>query len=235
MLPNKTEKPSGGASAGIAPGEDRRSIESAAETTHRIANNLSLLVALVQLQSSRLKREGATMSAAQAASLLEEVSARIETVARLHRLLSTKHGAPRVDLATYLRELCERAALSGAGARSVRFAPEPGCDCSVSPDESLPLALIVNEAVSNAIRHARPAGEPVAVRIGCRDMPDGTLAVEIDDDGQGLPPGLDPEAGGGLGFQAMRLLARQLEARLAFESGPAGTRCTVTLPPRPVY
>lgn len=206
---------------------------SSVEINHRVANNLAMVVALVRLQRTRLAREGRSMTAAEASLFLEEVAARIETVARLHRLLSEKPDADMVDVAAYLRELCDTLGLSLPADGTLDF--HPGTDgrfdaCMVSPDELLPLALIVTEAVTNAAKYAHPDGTPVTLSIRCDRDESGALVIEVEDDGVGLPEGLDPAVDGGLGFQAMRMLARQIDAELGFDSSPLGLRCTARLP-----
>jgi two-component sensor histidine kinase len=206
---------------------------SSVEINHRVANNLAMVVALVRLHRTRLAREGRSMTAAEASLFLEEVAARIETVARLHRLLSEKPDTDSVNVATYLQELCDTLGLSLPDGGTLNFLP--GTDSRfegymVTPDQLLPLALIVTEAVTNAIKYAHPAGVAVTIDIRCRREKAGALVIEVEDDGVGLPEGLDPEVDGGLGFQAMRMLARQIEADLGFDSSPLGLRCTARLP-----
>lgn len=206
---------------------------SSLEINHRVANNLALVAALVRLHRTRLARDGRSMNADEASAFLDEVAMRIETVARLHRLLSEKPEADTVNLVAYLQELCDTLELSLPVDSAVEFSPEPDDGEMVSPDQLLPLALIVTEAVTNASKYAHPTNLPVSIRIGCRRDDGGALVVEVADDGVGLPEGLDPETDGGLGFQAMRLLARQIDGELTFESIPLGLCCTVRLPGRP--
>lgn len=203
--------------------------ESAIELNHRVANNLSLVVALVRLQASRLAREPRTMSTGEVSTLLGGIAARIETAARLHRMLSRRPDSATVDLATYLRELCATLAVSMPCGGSIECAPFPDSRYEIRPEAGLPVALIVTEAVTNAVKYAHPTGLPVVIQVGCRRR-GGRLAVEVKDDGVGLPEGFDPRVDGDLGFQAMRHLARQIGADIAFESCPLGLRCTVTLP-----
>lgn len=206
---------------------------SSVEINHRVANNLAMVVALVRLQRTRLAREGRSMTAAEASLFLEEVAARIDTVARLHRLLSEKPDVDMVNVATYLRELCDTLGLSLPADGTLEFQPHTDGrldTCMVSPDELLPLALIVTEAVTNSAKYAHPDGSPVALSIRCQRDETGALVIEVEDDGVGLPEGLDPEVDGGLGFQAMRMLARQIDAELRFHSSPLGLRCMARLP-----
>jgi len=106
MTPDRTQRPSGRAEPGGTAAE-WKGVGSPAEAHHRISNNLSLVVALVRLHAARLARERRTMSTGEASGVLDEVASRIETVARLHRLLYTKPDAPTVNLTAYLRQLCD--------------------------------------------------------------------------------------------------------------------------------
>jgi two-component sensor histidine kinase len=204
--------------------------ESTVEVNHRVANNLSLVVALVRLHASRLAREHRPMSAGEVSVLLGDIASRIETAARLHRMLSHRPDSTTVDLAAYLRELCGTLAVSMPFGGTIECAPAPGARHDAPPDLVLPVALIVTEAVTNAVKYAHPTGLPVAIEVACRRRRDGRSVVEVTDDGVGLPDGFDPAVDGDLGFQAMRHLARQVRADLAFDSGPLGLCCTVTLP-----
>lgn len=232
MGQGKLHKPREDAEA--APGataEEREYRRSAVEVDHRIANNLAMVVSLVRLHASRLARERRAMSTAEASTLLYDVASRIETVARLHRLLSRTPDGPEGDLGTYLQELCDTLAESLPFAGAIAFSSSVDSRCAVSPAEVLPLALIVTEAVTNAVKYAHPTGLTATVAVSCRRDDGGALVVEITDDGVGLPEGFDPEADGDLGFHAMRLLARQIGAKLSFDSSPLGLRVTVRMPP----
>ncbi|MPY69579.1 MAG: sensor histidine kinase [Alphaproteobacteria bacterium] len=204
--------------------------DSTVELNHRVANNLSLVVALVRLHASQLARERRAMSAGEVSVLLGDIASRIETAARLHRMLAHRPDSVTVDLAAYLRELCGSLAVSMPFGGTIECAPAPDDRYEIPPDLVLPVALIVTEAVTNAVKYAHPTGLPVAIEVACGRRRDGRGVIEVTDDGVGLPDGFDPAVDGSLGFQAMRHLARQAGADLAFESGPLGLRCTVTLP-----
>ena len=231
MTPDRTQRPSRRAEPGGTAATEWKGAGSPAGAHHRRSNNLSLVVALVRLHAARLARERRTMSTGEASVVLDEVASRIETVARLHRLLSTKPDAPTVNLTAYLRQLCDRLTWSLPFDGTIAFSSATDDACTLSPDQVLPLALIVTEAVTNAIKYAHPAGIPVTVRIGCRRERDDAVVVDVDDDGVGLPDGFDSTTDGGLGFHAMRLLARQLGAELSFASDPLGLCVAVRLPP----
>src|SRR5689334_15285716 len=74
------------------------------EADHRIANNLALIVSLLRLRARNVSQ--AAMDPADVKMLLEDIAARVETVARLHRMLSHSYRDAQVDLCAYVRELC---------------------------------------------------------------------------------------------------------------------------------
>jgi len=104
----------------------------------------------------------------------------------------------------------------------------PGC--GLEAEQVLPLTQICAEVVTNAAKHAYASEVHGEIRMSCRKTPAGALMVEISNDGHGLPRDLNPATGGGLGFQLVRALARQLKAEVAFESHPAGLTFRLTLP-----
>jgi two-component sensor histidine kinase len=91
----------------------------------------------------------------------------------------------------------------------------------VRADQATPVALIVSELVTNALKYAHPTGVAGRIQVSCRSV-GGGLVVEVTDDGVGLSETFDPHTDGGLGFRVVRGLARQLGAKLVYESGGIG-------------
>jgi two-component sensor histidine kinase len=204
------------------------------EAQHRIANNLALIAGYTRLQASRLDKAGKPLTAREACIVLEEVAARIETVGELHRLLSDVSGQSEtdVDLGQFLAKLCASLmeTVSFAGETTIIHADAGGC--VVRPDQATPVALIVSELVTNALKYAHPAGVAGRITVSCRPLGrdlDGGLAVEVTDDGVGLSEDFNPLTDGGLGFRVVRGLARQLGATLAYESTGVGLTVRLTL------
>jgi two-component sensor histidine kinase len=189
----------------------------ASEAHHRIANNLSLLAGCVRLQASTvaepLDKESVQL-------MLAETAARIGAVGQLHRMLSQEpHG--EVDLGEQLELMC--AAFQPFV--SMRGPMELLCDlprgCRVRSNQIVPIAMIVTEMITNAIKYSHPAGAPGRIEVGCQGGSD-HLAVEVRDDGVGLPENFDPQTDGGLGFKVLHSLAAQLGATPVFDSSPLG-------------
>ncbi|MGR4863365.1 sensor histidine kinase [Caulobacter sp. LARHSG274] len=200
------------------------------EAQHRIANNLALIAGYARLQAASVQRTDAPLSPREACIALEEVAARIETVGDLHRLLSDMPGRAEagVDLGRYLARLCEslKSSLSFAGETVIAY--DDAGHGHVRPDQATPVALIVSELVTNALKYAHPAGVSGRIRVSCRTRAEG-LVVEVADDGVGLSDDFDPQHDGGLGFRVVRGLARQLGASLAYESDGLGLTVRLTL------
>ena len=202
------------------------------EAHHRIANNLALVAGFVRLQASGVRREGRPLSAEEVSGVLQDVGARIETIGRLHRLLSRDPGSDVIDACDYLRDTCQALGESmGADAdTSVRF--DSQCVWRMPADQAGPLALIVTELITNAIKYAHPSGLGGVVRVQCRPGPHGAMTVSVADDGVGLPERFDPHVDGGLGMRVVRSLAQQLRGELSFESDGLGLTVSLSLPRR---
>jgi len=202
-----------------------------AEANHRIANNLAMIAGLVRLHASDVKaarQENFTRTDVR--QLLDEIGSRIETVGRLHRLLSNTRSDGVVNMADHLRETCEALVASMSDERAIALSFCAIGNCAVDPDNAGPVALIVSELVTNSIKHAHPAGAPGKILVRCGPGLAGGIYVEVEDDGVGLPDGFDPWKDGGLGFRVVRNLAYQLGARLAFDMDGLGLKARLIVP-----
>jgi two-component sensor histidine kinase len=201
------------------------------EAQHRIANNLALIAGYTRLQATRLNKAGQPLSAREACIVLEEVATRIETVGELHRLLSDAprgEGGSGVDLGRFLAKLCASLMETVSFAGDTIITHRDAGGCMVRPDQATPVALIVSELVTNALKYAHPTGVAGRILVSCRST-GGGLVVEVIDDGVGLSEDFNPLGDGGLGFRVVRGLARQLGADLVYESGDIGLTVRLTL------
>lgn len=197
------------------------------EANHRVANSLAGIAGLVRLQANEAGRRRGAFEPAEVRDMLRDAAARIEAIGRLHRLLSHQADTAHVDLGPHLEEV---AGIVAAAFGQVSL--ETACErrLPLAAARAGTLSLILSELITNAAKHARPAGGPVAIRFACR-RGDGRILVSVADDGHGLPVGFDPEAASGVGMRVLKALADQAEAELAFESGPGGLAVTVALRP----
>jgi two-component sensor histidine kinase len=173
-----------------------------AESNHRIANNLNLIAGMLRLQVNEITKAERPLDIHDAKMLLAEVSTRIETVARLHRLLA-QGGASCLSLTEYLQDIAQAAIQSMSGKNIVLAAP-PSTSCRLPAQIALSVGFMVGEAVTNAVKYAHPAGAPGVIALDCQRTADGSTIVRIHDDGVGLPQDFDANNDGGLGVNPFR-------------------------------
>lgn len=196
------------------------------EVHHRVKNNLQIISSLLRLQA---------MNAPPAAQgPLADSQHRVRAMGLTHQLLYERADFAGLELGAYLHQLAtllRDVALSPGQPVALQVdAPPQGLH--ISMDEAVPCGLVVNELVTNALKHAFPGGRAGTVRVSAGRDADGGTWLHVDDDGVGLPPGLGFDGqGGSLGFQLVPVLAEQIGASLALAEGP-GTRVRLRLPPR---
>lgn len=204
-----------------------------AEAHHRIANSLEVIGSLVQLQGRELIKRNRSLTPHEAQRILDEVAARIATVALLHRLLSRTPSQDVIDLGFYLRQVCEGLVGALAYGGQVELSGLEDGFCRLRADRAVPLAVLLNELVTNAFKYGERCGSEHRIVIACRHEGDDQLVLEISDNGCGLPEGFDPDRDGGLGLRVVRALAGQLAGRLDFRSAPHGLTVRLEIPSGP--
>ena len=185
------------------------------EIHHRVKNNLQVISSLINMQVRTL-RESSTRAA------LQQCRSRVETMAQIHEMLYQSKDYANVPFGKYAKELATRVlSASGLSPDEVTIHYEMQ-DLSLAVDKAIPCALILNELISNALKHAFPKGAG-AIRIELRQLPEGRILLCVSDDGVGIPAGFDPANSTSLGMQLVVTLAEQLDGRLEIEREPGGT------------
>ena len=202
-----------------------------AEADHRIANSLGLIAALARTRGSHIAKTARPMNGDEVRGMLDEFAIRVETVARVHRLVSAQQDQSIIDLGEYLREVAEGTVAALAGKTALSFASDP--HCRIDTGRAVSLGLIVAELVTNAIKYAHPAGVPGEIVVSCRARGNGRVAIDVFDDGVGLPEGLMPLSSNSLGFRLVRSLAERAKASLAFHGSDLGLRVSLDVPLSP--
>lgn len=179
------------------------------EVYHRVKNNLQVITSLFNLQARTLP-DGLARTA------LLEGADRVRAMSLVHEKLYQSSNLASVALASYIDDLCAR--LSGAaGAYQPRLETDVDPDLAIGLEAAVPLGLILNELISNCLKHAFPEGQQGHIQIKLQREADG-LRLEVADDGVGLPPGFDPATQPSLGLKLVTSLARQLDGRFEMRS-----------------
>jgi two-component sensor histidine kinase len=196
---------------------------------HRIANNLASLSSVIRLQRNSISENSRTFTTEQVCMLLDDIDARIEVAAKLHRSLAQAVNGNGVNLGRFLQEIAEMIGSLGSNGK-MDLTVDHSCDGYIDPRHALHAGLITAELLTNASKYAHPTGLSVKVHIRCETKDDSSFMVEVTDDGVGFPENFDPSTDGGLGFQLMRALANGLHAELQFEHDSLGVCARLVKP-----
>ena len=191
------------------------------ELQHRVSNNLQVAAGLLTMQKHQL-------ADVDARAALDEAGARLALVGRISRQLYDPSGAAQ-PLVPLLTELC-RGVIDAGGRAEIDVQVSGDHRLRLQPDAAIPTALIVAEAIANAIEHGFAEGRAgqIVVQVG-RNSED-SLQVTVSDSGHGLPADFDLEASTSLGLRIASTLARGQFGSFRLESREGATAATLTLP-----
>ena len=190
------------------------------EVNHRVKNSLQIVSSMLHLQANSVDDDTIRVH-------LSEASGRVSAIGRAYERLSYDADVENIDLGRYLQEVCGDA-ISGVSHCKLDF--DAAQEIQLDPDRAISLALIVNELVTNAVKHAssdRSDGH-IWVRLARQD--ENTALVSVRDDGVGLPAGFDLGKSRGLGMRIVAGLAKQLEAAVSHRGGADGTEFVLKVP-----
>jgi len=190
------------------------------EVHHRVKNNLQLITSLLNLQAARVADPAV-------AELFADSRNRVRAMALVHENLYRAGNLSSIPMGRHLRSLCTH--LNGAYgslAQNVCLVVKVD-DLHLEMDRAVPCGLIVNELVSNALKHAFPDGRKGSISIELHPGGEGRTVLVVADDGVGLPAELDIARSSTLGLRLVGDLAEQLHGSIAVERH-GGTTVTVS-------
>jgi two-component sensor histidine kinase len=174
------------------------------ELQHRVRNHLQLVASLLSLQVMNSKSPDVKFE-------MQRAISRIRSVGLLHSHLYGDADLGYVDLARYVADICEDIkGIYGLGARNITLVVESD-EVVEAIDRATPLGLIVNEAITNALKHAFAGRERGTIRVTLRRT-DGKTRLSVADDGVGIAAAA--EGGSGLGTHLLEMLTKQLNGTL---------------------
>lgn len=194
------------------------------EMNHRVKNSLALVVSMLRLQA----RENSEPEFAQH---LEDATLRVAAIARVHEQLYRSSDIERFDIGRYIEAICKDLGASFSQCE-ILVQAQPGI--VISADRAISSALIVNELVSNAAKHAYLGDGPGRVWVDVATTGDGSLfSISVRDEGSGLPEDFEIGKGRGMGARMVGALAEQLDATLAVVPRHPGAQFILTAPLAP--
>ncbi|GBR71052.1 sensor histidine kinase [Gluconobacter kanchanaburiensis] len=191
------------------------------EIHHRVKNNLQVVASLLNLQASRIRSH-------EAREEFRLVRDRVRALATLHRYLYSENGLSALDVQSFLEELCS--ILLSANGMNAQTRIRLKLDIEhvlISPDQAVPIALIVTEVVSNALRYAFPQNRSGHIAISLHKIvhtstdQEGLVELRLGDNGIGIDAGRATESRmrrEGIGMQLIRGFARQINADMTVQT-----------------
>ncbi|WP_430444909.1 sensor histidine kinase [Sphingorhabdus contaminans] len=192
------------------------------ELQHRVANNMSVVAALLSMQKRKVTADPATASSA-----LDEAASRIGVMSSIHRRLYDPASA-ELPIRQFFYDLGTDLLRAAKNQANVRFSVDTAA-VKLDMDRLMTLSLLVSELMTNSLKHGfagRPGGN---IWLSLHPVEGDKLELIIRDDGHGLPADFDPLNSNGLGTLITQALSQQLNGTLHIE-GQGGTTARLLFP-----
>jgi predicted ATPase/two-component sensor histidine kinase len=189
------------------------------EVHHRVKNNLQLISSLLNLQAARVTDKAV-------AELFADSRNRVRSMALVHENLYRAGNFARIMMATHVANLCGHLARAYDMRRmGVELQIEVD-DVQLDMNRAVSCGLIINELVSNALKHAFPDGRSGRLRVELGLVDQERCRLTVSDDGVGIAPAFSLEKADSLGLQLVHDLTRQLQGTVDL-SRVRGTTCSI--------
>jgi len=200
------------------------------EIHHRIKNNLQVISSLLDLQADKFDN-------LKVIEAFRESQNRVISMALIHEELYKGEGNDTLNFSTYIRELAENLFQTySLNSKNISLCIDMEENVFLNMDIAVPLGIIVNELVSNSLKHAFPGKDRGEIQIKLRRGKNGKFKKEgdettsfiliVSDNGMGIPENLNIEDVDSLGIQLINALVAQLDGELDFKSNH-GTEFTI--------
>jgi two-component sensor histidine kinase/sensor domain CHASE-containing protein len=186
------------------------------EIHHRVKNNLQVISSLLNLQAQRVQDEATVQ-------MLQDSQDRIRSMGLVHEKLYQSTDLVGVNFADYVHDLATMLLKYYTGRTAAVEAEITVERCFLPMETAVPCGLIINELVSNALKHAFPNGRGGRIGVDLRLRPDGRMQLTVCDDGRGFPPDLDFMQVDSLGMQLVTTLTRQLNGTITLDRSSGTT------------
>jgi len=184
------------------------------EIHHRTKNNLMIISSLLNLQSKYIKDE-------KTLNIFRESQNRAKSMALIHEKFYGSEDLGKIDFGEYIRNLAAELFHSYALDPKIKLNLNVE-DIKLDINTAVPMGLIVNELISNCMKHAFPDEREGEIKIYLRTFGE-KLMLTVSDNGIGFPEGLDYKKTESLGLQLVQNLVKQIEGKIEFERSPETT------------
>lgn len=175
------------------------------EIHHRVKNNMQIISSLLQMQKEQIQDP-------QVRVLMLESESRIRAMALVHEKLYQTESLARIDLGDYIESLSRYLLQTYSKLKvDLQLHIEP---LMISLDKAIPFGLILNELITNTLKHAFLSGQSGQIHITLKQDGSDACCLRVADNGKGLPTGFDWTRTNTLGMQLLAGLAQQIDARV---------------------
>jgi PAS domain S-box-containing protein len=192
------------------------------EVHHRVKNNMQVISSLLSLQ-------GRLIENAAARECIRESEYRVKSLALVHEDLYRSESIAAVDIGTYTRRLASDL-IQSYGLEDYVSATVQSGTVSVSGDAAIPIGLILNELISNSLKHGFAGRNEGAITVRIARSPEHCITIEYRDDGIGIPSEIIALPPATLGMQLVRVLTAQLGGIVSIRRGEPGTVAELVVP-----
>ena len=177
------------------------------EIHHRVKNNMQIISSLLSLQSRYLKHPADV-------ELFKESQRRIRSMALIHEMLYRSESLSRIDFGAYVSNLLDSLHSSIDFSRGRIAYRKELEEVHLDVQTAIPCGFIVNELVSNALKHAFPGERRGEIHVSLQCLEDGAIHLTVRDDGVGLSPGFDIRKENSMGMQLVTMLTDQIDGMI---------------------
>lgn len=193
------------------------------EIHHRVKNNMQIMTSLLRLQASNIEDVGVQ-------EMFAESRNRIHSMALIHEKLYKSMDFTHINYARYVQTLVSHLfATYNVNRKDVELKLSLD-DIFLNINSAIPCGLLINELVSNSLKHAFPGGRKGEIRVALHQSKAGNVNLVVGDTGVGFPKDVQWEAPNSLGMQIILDLIRQLDAAVEF-NGKNGTLFSIAFRP----
>ncbi len=184
------------------------------EIHHRVKNNLAIITGMMELQAMDSKNEALKAQ-------LHESKMRVHSLALVHELMYKSESFSKLAFDEHIRQLVSIILERKNGRRDLEIEYNLD-DITLNINQAIPCGLIINELVTNSLKHAFSGRRKGKLKISMKGTKD-NINITISDNGSGLPEGLDIHNPDSLGMQLVKILSKQLNASIEYQSNGGST------------
>ena len=184
-----------------------------AEIHHRVKNNMAVILSLLSLQEKEIKNDEDRQK-------FRESQSRIRSMAMVHEMLYSSHDLSKIEFGGYVRRLADHLSIFyDLGRAPIRIKMDIVDGITLNIEDAVPCGLLINELVTNSIRHAFPDGRDGTITVSLlKGNSENEVMVSVTDNGVGLPAGVSMDNINSLGMQLISSMNQQLGGVMEFNA-----------------